>query len=79
MKKNGYAETDFDGTGMLEIQKIDELSMFESDDDAIEQAIKDGVKVIPVNELPKNFDRRYLGWIDTPQNRKAIFDYCYNR
>ena len=31
---------------------------------------------IPEDELPENFDRRYLGWIDTPENRKAIADYC---
>ena len=72
----GYGETDFDGTGMLEICKIDEVNAFEYDDNAVEQAIKDGVKIIPVEELPENFDRRYLGWIDTPENRKTIEEYC---
>lgn len=72
----GYAITNFDGTGMLEIQKIDEENIFESDDEAVEQAIKDGIKIIPVEELPENFDRRYLGWIDTPENREKIKEYC---
>ena len=79
MKKNknkGYDIFDFDGTRMLEIEKIDELNMFESDDEAVKQAIKDGVKIIPIEELPENFDRKYLGWIDTEENRKAIKAYC---
>lgn len=79
MKKEkmvGYDIFDFDGTGMLEIQKIDELNIFSSDDEAVEQAIKDGIKIIPVEELPENFDRKYLGWIDTVENRKAIENYC---
>lgn len=53
----GYDITDFDGTGMLEIQKIDELGIFKSDKDAVEQAIKDGVAIIPVKELPENRER----------------------
>lgn len=75
----GYAITDFDGTGMLEIQKIDTLNIFVSDEEAVEQAIKDGVAIIPVEELPENFERRYLGWIDTPENRKRITKYCEER
>ena len=27
-------------------------------------------------KLMENFERRYLGWIDTPENRKAIAEYC---
>ena len=73
---NGYDIFDFDGTGMLEINKIDSLGIFEDDEAAVEQAIKDGVKIIPVDELPENFERRYLGWIDTPENRKNINEYC---
>ena len=75
-KRKGYDITNFDGTGMLEIQKIDEENVFESDDEAVEQAIKDGIKIIPVEELPENFDRKYLGWIDTPENRERIKEYC---
>lgn len=75
-KNNGYAITDFDCTGMLEIQRVDDEGIFESDKQAVEQAIKDGVKIIPVDELPENFDRKYLGWIDTVENRKTIENYC---
>lgn len=72
----GYAIFDFDGTGMLEINKIDLVDAFEDDEAAVEQAIKDGIKLIPVCELPENFERKYLGWIDTPENRKRIEKFC---
>lgn len=75
----GYAVTDFDCLGIYEIQKIDEENKFADDEEAVEQAIKDGVKIIPVDELPEKFDRRYLGWIDTPENRKAIEEYTERR
>jgi hypothetical protein len=75
-KKNGYDIFDFDGTGMLEIEKIDEEDMFANDEEAVKQAIKDGIKIIPVEELPENFDRKYLGWIDTKENRNRIAEYC---
>ena len=75
-RNKGYDIFDFDGTGMLEIQKIDSSNKFADDEEAVKQAIKDGVKVIPINELPENFDRRYLGWIDTEENRKKIIKYC---
>lgn len=72
----GYDIFDFDGTGLLEINRIDEVNAFEDDEEAVEQAIKDGVKIIPIEELPDNFDRKYLGWIDTKDNRKRITEYC---
>lgn len=74
---NGYAIFDYNATGMLEIEAIGVFGAFDyNDEKATEQAIKDGVKIIPVNELPDNFERKYLGWIDTPENRKAIEKYC---
>ena len=76
MAGKGYDIFDFGGGGMLEIQKIDEENIFADDEEAVEQAIKDGVKLIPIEELPVNFDRKYLGWIDTPENRKRIEEYC---
>lgn len=75
-RNKGYDIFDFDGTGMLEIQKIDTSKRFADDEEAVRQAIKDGIKIIPVEELPKNFDRKYLGWIDTEENRKRIKEYC---
>lgn len=74
--RKGYDIFDFENTGMLEIQKIDTDNVFESDEEAVEQAIRDGIKIIPVKELPNTFERNYLGWIDTPENREAIFKYC---
>lgn len=72
----GYNVVDYDGTGMLEIQRIYDVGAFENDEDAVEQATKDGIKLIPIEELPENFDRKYLGWIDTPENRQVIQEYC---
>lgn len=72
----GYDAFEFDGTGMQEILRLDALNTFKTDEEAVSQAIKDGVKIIPVDELPQNFDRRYLGWIDTKENRQAIEEYC---
>ena len=73
---NGYLVVDYDGSGMLEIEKDDESNRFETDDDAVDQAIADGVKIIPVAELPDGFPYYWLGWIDTPENRKAIAEYA---
>lgn len=73
----GYDVFDFDGTGMLEIEEIGVTDTFSgSDERAVNKAIADGIKIIPVCDLPANFDRRYLGWIDTPENRKHIEEYC---
>ena len=74
----GYDIFDFGGEGILEIERIDELQVFDSDREATEQAIKDGVKIIPIDELPKELAEQnlnYLGWIDTPENRKALKEY----
>ena len=72
----GYCIIDFDGTGMLEIDKIDDVDCFDTPDDAVKAAAKDGYKFIPIEELPESFERRYIGWIDTKENRKAIDKYC---
>ena len=69
MTKHGYGIFNYDGTGLLEIQKLDSRNTLKTDEEAVVRAIKDGVAIIPVDELPWNFDRRYLGWIDTPENR----------
>lgn len=75
----GYFIVNYEGTGMLEIQRIDEEALFPSDEEAVMQAMTDGIAVIPVDELPANFNRRYLGWIDTPENRERIQTYCAGR
>ena len=79
MKNNcGYGVFDFDGTGMLQIEKLDSSSRFKNDAEAVEQAIKDGIKIIPVEELPHDFDEdlKYFGWVDTLENRETINNYC---
>lgn len=78
MERKGYTIVDYDGTGMPEIQKIDGMDRFVDDGAAVEQAMKDGIRLIPVDELPEDFDRRYLGWIDEPGNRKAIADFVHS-
>ena len=68
----GYEIFTFNGWNLYEIERIDDVNAFETEDDAVAQAIKDGIKIIPVEELPETFGRRYLGWIDTPENRAKI-------
>lgn len=83
--RRGYGIFDFDGTGLLEISRYDivwvgwgeDYTTDVDDNDCAIEAERSGFcKIIPVEELPANFDRRYFGWIDTPENRKAIEDYC---
>lgn len=74
--RKGYVIAAFDFTDMLEVERDDSMDVFEDDEQAVEAAVTDGIKIIPVDELPDNFDRRYYGWIDTPENRRAIQQYC---
>lgn len=72
---NGYLICDYEGTGMLEVVRDDYLMLLESDEEAVKWAEKDGIKIIPINDLPEKFPRRYYGWIDTPENRALINAY----
>ena len=74
----GYDIFDYDGTGLLELCKIDEICAFESDYDASIQAERDGIKIIPESELPNDmpFGMEYHRWIDTEENRKNLIAYC---
>lgn len=90
--ERGYDIFDFDCTGMLEIEAIGDVYVrfgnngglyqlglnggYDDDACAYEAERSGFCKIIPIDELPQNFDRRYFGWIDTPENRKAIQDYC---
>ena len=74
--RKGYVIAAFDFTDMLEVERDDSMDVFEDDEQAVEAAVADGVIIIPVDELPDNFDRRYYGWIDSPENRRAIQQYC---
>lgn len=83
--ERGYDIFDFDGTGLLEINRIDDVYVgwgkngtteVDDDDCAVEAERSGFCKIIPVDELPENFDRRYFGWVDTPENRENIQKYC---
>ena len=86
--ERGYDIFDFNCTGLLEIERLDAIycgycgenvGVFDdvSDEDCAIEAERSGFcKIIPVDELPKNFEYRYFGWIDTPENRKNIRNYC---
>ncbi len=84
--ERGYCEFDFDLTGLMEIERIDVCYDLSDDDvtdeDCAREAERSGYcKIIPVEELPNPFiihneNRRWFGWIDTPENRKAINEYC---
>ena len=76
---NGYLICDYDGSGMLEVVRDDYLMLVESDEEAVELAERDGIKIIPVQELSLAFPRRYYGWIDTPENRAKIDAYTKER
>lgn len=73
----GYAIFNYDGTGLLEIEAIGDVGAF-NDQEATARAIADGIKIIPVDQLPVNMsqDMRWYGWIDTPDNRQRIEAYC---
>ena len=85
--ERGFAIFDFDGTGMLEIEAITDCYIrddYDDDEAAIEAERIGFCKIIPIEELPDPFiydgnSRRYFGWVDTPENRKRIKDYCKNQ
>ena len=47
----GYDIFDYDCTGLLDIEAIMDVGAFD-DDEATKRAEMDGIKIIPVNELP---------------------------
>lgn len=75
----GFGIFNYNGYGLLNVENI---GAFNYDEDAAREAERIGYcKIIPVDELPYNFyidgyDARYFGWVDTPDNRKAIKEYC---
>ena len=80
--ERGYDIFCYGYTDMLEINAIGDaypsLKTEDGYDDeacAIEAERSGFCKIITVEELPVDFDRRYYGWVDTPENRKAIEEY----
>ncbi len=91
--ERGYGIFDYDGTGILDVEAIlDCYPSNELEENLNSEEILDEVwaheaertgfcKIIPVEELPENFEHegnslRWYGWVDTPENRKAIEKYC---
>ncbi len=83
--ERGYAIFDCNGTGILGIERIDEIfvgrlpdgSTDVTDEDCARHAQRTGFcKIIPKKELPRNFEWRYYCWLDTPENRENIRRYC---
>lgn len=83
--KRGYTIFNYDGFGLLEIEVIGDCyndSGYCDDEEAAHEAERSGFcKIIPVDELPETFEAnghtvRWFGWVDTPENRKAIENYA---
>ena len=82
--ERGFEIFNFDGLGLLEIEAIGDCYPYGDYDDeaAAREAERTGYcKIIPVDELPNPFiiygnDRRYFGWVDTPENRKRIEEFA---
>lgn len=74
----GYAIFNYDGTDLKELCKIDDVEAFADDGQASIQAMKDGIKIIPKEELPDDmpYNMEYHQWIDTAENRKNLIEYC---
>lgn len=71
----GYIESTNDFLpNVLTIQRIDDMMVFGSDEDAAIQAEKDGIKLISKNKLhfSKDDDARHYRYIDTVENRKLL-------
>lgn len=56
--------------GATHIEMINCMEVFETDLQATEQAIKDGIKII--KNLPKEWEYSDVGFIDTEENREKI-------
>lgn len=68
--EHGYAIFTSDyGNGAEHIQKIDSMDVFDDDEEAAEQAEKDGIKIIHDMEFD---DENSAAYIDTPENRKLL-------
>ena len=57
------------GNGAEHIQRLDFMMIFDSDNEAAEQAEKDGIKIIHDMEFD---DENSAAYIDTPENRELL-------
>ncbi len=86
--ERGYEIFDYDCLGLLGIEAIGDVYLSTDDQEGYDdeacahEAERSGFcKIIPVDELPNPFviggqDVRWFGWVDTPDNRKAIQLYA---
>lgn len=76
----GYSTFNYDGTGLIDIEAVGDVDAFD-DVVAVKEAEKDGISIIPVDQLPVNIpeNMRFYGWIDTQENRENIARYCMNK
>lgn len=72
----GWIIHTYEDTGILRVVHDPDKPIYTSDEEAAKAAVACGVRVIPVNELPADFHLPYYGWLDTPENRRAIEEYC---
>lgn len=54
------------------IEKIDELGVYNDDLEAAMQAERDGIKLIPIEEIPKVYPYYCYRFVDTPKNRYLL-------
>lgn len=70
--ERGYAIFTSDyGNGATHIQKLDDMDVFEDDEEAAKQAEKDGIKLIHDMKFD---DENTAAYIDTPENRELLKD-----
>lgn len=58
--------------GLTHIERIDELGVYDGDLEASIQAEKDGIKLIPLEENPKEYPYNCYRFIDTEENRRIL-------
>ena len=61
-----------DDKGLLHIEKIDELDVYDDDLEAGKQAERDGIKLIPFELNPKQYPYNCYRFLDTEENRKLL-------
>ncbi len=71
----GYTMFDYDGTGCIDIEMINDMELDFTDEDAAVHAQNNGYcKIIPVSELPVGLPEsmKFYGWVDTEENRQRL-------
>ena len=72
----GYGVFFSNESEMTHIERIDELGVYDSDLEAGEQAEKDGMKLIPMNEIPDEYPINAYRYLDNERNREILGSFC---